>query len=247
MSIRILFVTLMLMFVPVGALSWGFDIATIEALIEDHKDVRYKMKVRAAVEEGNALLIKWENDTIKGYKKINDLLDKYDKYFDMLDLILRGATTVVKMHRNYTVISDRISQSRKLLQEFNNKCIATGRLEYSDKLIIELGNSMIEAIVDDIDRLYDSLKDILKYQGAGAATGLLAMSTKNMIEILDNIDRCFDHVTKVVNTTYIKLRGYILARLGPFFRRTLYRSKPIGEMATDALTRWLEVSRRATN
>jgi len=87
----------------------------------------------------------------------------------------------------------------------------------------------------------------LLYQGAGGATGLMAMSTKNLIEILDNINTCFDHITLVVNRAYIKLRGYILARLGPFFRRTLYRSRPVSVMATDALTRWLEVTHRAAN
>jgi hypothetical protein len=233
-----------MMLAPARMLAW--DEATILALIQDHKDVRAKMMVRSAVEEGNALLLQWENDTIKGYKKINDLLDKYDKYFDILDLILRGANTVIKLHRNYTTISDRIDDMRKLLTDFNESCLKTGKIEYSDKIIIDIGTDMIKAVNDDVENLYTSLKKILMYQGAGSATGLMAMSTKNLIEILDTIDQCFDHITKVINRSYIKLRGYILARLGPFFRRTLYRSRPVSEVAADALTRWLEVSRRAS-
>ena len=72
------------------------------------------------------------------------------------------------------------------------------------------------------------------------------MSTSNLIQILNQIDRNFDHITKVINNAYVRLRGYILARLGPFFRRTLYRSRPVMEVATDALSRWLEVSRNAS-
>lgn len=249
MSVRILIVALMLMFVPVGssAQSWGFDIATVEALIQDHKDVRAKMMIRVVIEEGNKLLHDSVNSKVKDYKKVCDLLDKYDKYFDMLDLVLRSATTVLKLHKNYTVIKDRLGQSRRLLEQFNENCLKTGKLEYSDKIIIEIGNDMVQAVVDDIEGLSKSLTNLLLYQGAGGATGLMAMSTKNLIEILDNINTCFDHITLVVNRAYIKLRGYIIARLGPFFRRTLYRSRPVSVMATDALTRWLEVTHRAAN
>ena len=246
MRTRFYIIALMMMLAPFRALAWGFDVATVEALIDDHKDVRAKMEVRAVVEEGNALLLQWENDTIKGYKKINDLLDKYDKYFDMLDLILRGANTVIKLHRNYTTISDRISAMRKLLTDFNDKCLKTGKLESSDLLIIDIGQDMILAVEDDVENLYKSLKELLMYQGATNAAGLTAMSTKNLILILDHIDQCFDQITKVINNAYVRLRGYILARLGPFFRRTLYRSRPVMEVATDALSRWLEVSRNAS-
>ena len=235
------------MLTPMKMLAWGFDVASVEALIDDHKVIRDSMKNRIAIEAGVYLLQNWTNDTIKGYKKTCDLLDKYDRSFDILDLVLSGTSTVLKVRKNYTVISDRIGGIRKLLSDFHDKCLRTGRIEYSDKLIIEIGNDMITAVCDDVEELYKSLRKLLAYQGAGSATGLTAMSTSNLIQILNQIDRNFDHITKVINHGYIRLRGYILARLGPFFRRTLYRSRPVSEVATDALTRWLEVTRRAAN
>lgn len=91
----------MLLLTPIGvqAQSWGFDVASMEAFIDDHKEIRSEMWVRAVVEEGNALLLTWENDTIKGYKTINDVLDKYDHYFEMLDFIIKGACTVIKVKK----------------------------------------------------------------------------------------------------------------------------------------------------
>ena len=59
---------------------------------------------------------------------------------------------------------------------------------------------------------------------------------------VENINQCVDNIAAVVNRSYVKLRGYILARMGPFFRRSVYRSRPIIEIGTDALSRWLEAS-----
>lgn len=51
-----------------------FDIVTVEALIQDHKDIRSKQYVRAAIEEGNAALHSLVNDTVRGYKDMSNLL-----------------------------------------------------------------------------------------------------------------------------------------------------------------------------
>ena len=241
---RLFILTFYLLLAPVKGLAWGFDVTTVEALIDDHKDVREKMIIRNTVEEGNAILHSWTNDTIKGYKKVADLLDKYDKCFDILEAILHGATTVVKLHNNYRVVSDRISDSRRLLERFTNKCLLNGNIRPSDKIIIDIGNDMIQGVEEDISQLYKSLKNLLAIQGAGGALGLTHISTKDMLEILDNIDRCFDHITKIVNNGYIRLRGYILARLGPFFRDVLSRTRPTKELCQDALSRWISVTRR---
>lgn len=232
---------------PVKMLAWGFDVSTVEALIKDHKDVRAAMEVRAVVEEGNALLLSWENDTVKGYKRVNDLLDKYDHYFEILDLVLSGARIVVKVHQCYNFIDSRLEKTSELLHDFNDKCLKTGKLESSDKIIIEIGTEMVESTYAEIKQLLTSIGTIMAYQGAGSATGLMAMTTTSLIEIMDTIDRCLDRIYSIVNRSYIRLRGYILARIGPFFRRTLYRSRPVMEVANDALGRWLQASRGIRN
>ena len=246
MNIRTVILLLFLLLAPVRLLAWGFDVATVEALIQDHKDVRAKMEVRAVVEEGNALLHSWTNDTIKGYKKVNDLLDKYDHYFEILDLILRGAQLVVNVHQYYNNIDSRLEGISKLLHDFNDKCISTGRLETSDILIIEIGQEMVESTYDEVEQMLTSIGDILKYQGVTSAVGILSMPTSEMIKILDNIDNCLCRICKIVNHAYVRIRGYIMARMGPFFRRAVFRSRPVMEVATDALSRWLEASRNGS-
>lgn len=248
MNRRIVILMMVLLLAPMRMLAqWGFDATSVEALIDDHKDVRAKMQVRAVIEEGNALLQSWSNDTIKGYKQISDLLDKYDHYFEILDLILSGARVVVKVHQCYNTIDGRLEKMTALIHDFNDKCLKTGKLESSDKIIIEIGKEAVEGTYSEIEQLLTSIGKILAYQGAGAATGLMAMSTSSLIEILDSIDRSLDRILLIINHAYFRLRGYILCRIGPFFRRTLYRSRPVMEVATDALSRWLNASHGVRN
>ena len=121
MKIRLLIGLMMLLLTPIGvqAQSWGFDVASMEAFIDDHKEIRSEMWVRAVVEEGNALLLTWENDTIKGYKTINDVLDKYDHYFEMLDFIIKGACTVIKVKKTGEMVATRLTEMGTLLSDFN--------------------------------------------------------------------------------------------------------------------------------
>lgn len=244
MKIRLLIGLMMLLLTPIGvqAQSWGFDVASMKAFIDDHKEIRSEMWVRAVVEEGNALLLTWENDTIKGYKTINDVLDKYDHYFEMLDFIIKGACTVIKVKKTGEMVATRLTEMGTLLSDFNDKCLSQGRLESSDILIIEIGENMVNAIVGDVGELVDTMTKLLVFSGTTNVLGLTAMSTTNLMLILENINQCVDNIAAVVNRSYVKLRGYILARMGPFFRRSVYRSRPIIEIGTDALSRWLEAS-----
>ena len=101
---------------------------------------------------------------------------------------------------------------------------------------------MVNAIVGDVGELVDTMTKLLVFSGTTNVLGLTAMSTTNLMLILENINQCVDNIAAVVNRSYVKLRGYILARMGPFFRRSVYRSRPIIEIGTDALSRWLEAS-----
>ena len=243
MKMRLLIVmVMMLATMSVQAQMWEFDVPSIEAFVDDHKEVRSEMWVRSVIEEGNALLLKWENDTIKGYRTISDVLDKYDHYFEMLDFIIKGACTVIKVKRTGETVATRLTEMGVLLSDFKSKCLSQGRLESSDVLIIEIGENMVKAIVGDVGELVDTMTKLLVFSGTTNVLGLTAMSTTNLMLILENINQCVDNIAAVVNSSYVKLRGYILARMGPFFRRSVYRSRPVIEIGTDALSRWLEAS-----
>ncbi len=242
MNIRLLIFLAFLLLAPVrlSAQLFNFDHVSVEAFIKDHKDVRSELIVRAAVEEGNAILHSWTNDTIKGYKTVNDLLDKYDRYFDMINLVISGACTVIHVKKSAETVSDRLSGMGTLMADFNRKCLSQGKIETSDVLILEIGDHMVAAIVDDVQELVKSLSKLLVYQGATNALGLTAMSTKNLIVILENINDSIDHIVQIVSGAYLKLRAYILARMGPFFRRAVYRSRSPMEIGTEALGRWMQ-------
>ena len=245
MRIRLLILMIVLMAAPVvvsAQFSVQFDIVTVEALIKDHKDIRSKQYVRAAIEEGNAALHSLVNDTIRGYKDMSDLLDKYDHFFNILDLIISGACTVVKVYGSYQVIKDRLSGMRSLLSEYHDNCLRVGNIQSSDTRIIKIGENMIKTIAADIDELVSSLSALLKFQGITSVADLTAMSTKTMIEILEHVNTCIDKVVEVVCKSYLKLWSYVKARMSPFFSPAVFRSRSMMEIGIEALDRWLQNS-----
>lgn len=231
---------LMLAFLPsVNALAdgEGFDVLSWVAMVEDHKKIRTLLIARAAIEEGNSILHSHVNDTVKGYKEINVNLDKYTRCFNIIDVIIRGACTVVNTKNTYNIVKDRLTGINGLLREYADECLRHGDIETSDELIIKIGEGAINNVKGDVEDLLNSFGDLLLY-----STGVGDCSTKRLMEIIENINNGLNAIKEHVTEAYVRLLSYVKARLSPFYNRRVFHSQNVAQMAQGALEKWLKNS-----
>ena len=110
--------------VPLSAKAqWSFDIGTVEAYINDHKQQRSLLLARSTLEHSNKLLHEYSRKETVGYKELNVDLDKYTRAFDVIDVMYQSLRTALNVHSTYQGVSDRISDYKAMLEDFNEKVI----------------------------------------------------------------------------------------------------------------------------
>lgn len=220
---------------------YGFDVLSLEALITDHKGVRDSLKLRNTIEAGIVVLHELVNDTVMGYKEVNRQLDKYQRSFDIINVIVSGACTVMKGYTTYNAVKDRLTGIGEVLQEFEKECLEQGNIETSDTLIINVSKRMVEKIIDDADALKSSLGDLMAYAVGDPKTkvGIMEMTTARLFEIINNINDALDAIREHVTEAYVKILQYCKARMSPFWNRKVFHSQSVGQIARGALEIWL--------
>lgn len=236
---KILLLTLMLSFLlPPVTMEAQNDWGTTALINLNGKRAGTLMLVRSAIEEGNVALHSAVADTTRAYKEVNVNLDKYYKACEIIDAIINGACTVVNVYTTYDVVKDRLGGIRNVLQEYADECLAHGRIETSDTLIIRIGNGMVSAVADDVDDLLSSLYDLALY-----ATGVGDCRTARLIEIIQNINDTLNAIKEHVTEAYTKMLSYVKARVSPFWNRRVFHSRNVADIAHGAFEKWMQNSR----
>ena len=70
---------------------WNFDIVSVEAYINDHKQQRSLLLARSTLELSNQLLHEYSSEAAVDFKELNVDLDKYTRAFDVIE----SATTKI--------------------------------------------------------------------------------------------------------------------------------------------------------
>lgn len=213
---------------------WGFDVPSVEAYISDHKNQRSILLARATLEQCNKLLHEYSSESAVDYKDLNFDLDKYTRAFDVIDLIYQSTRTAFNVKDTYNNVSDRISGYKKMLNDFNEKCLSRGKIEPSDTLIITVNLRCIKKIGDEAQNLYRSMTDLVLY-----ATGAAACSTSDLMMVLNSINASLDNIRYHINKAYFDTWRYIQVRIG-YWKSSVYRNKPLREIIDDAFGRWRE-------
>ena len=230
-------VLLLLMLLPnVARAQWSFDFLSVEALIDDHKRVRSVLLARSGIEQANELLHQYSSEANVEYDSLNVKLDKYTKCFDVIDLIYNGGVTVINIKNTYDDVSDRIGQLKDLLEDFTTKLTLRGNIVSSDTIILNACQQAVAQVLEDGKLLSTSLADIALYD-----TGAKHTTTADLFVTMERINRSLDNIRAVIDHTYYVVYKYVTIRLN-YFKRTLYRSKTISEMANDAFARWKRVT-----
>ena len=166
----------------------GFDVISVEAYINDHKEQRSLLLVRSTLEASNKLLHDYSSDANIDYTNINKELDKYTRAFDIIDV---------------------------LLNDFNDKCLSRGNIVTTDTLLITINVRALAKIAEEGDNLYRSVSDLVLYATGAAAcsTSDLLLVLNSINQSLDNIKK---HLNAAYFETwkYIQVRiGYWKAQV----------------------------------
>lgn len=211
---------------------WGFDVVSVEAYINDHKKQRSLLLARSTLEYSNKLLHQYSSEQTNNYKEINVELDKYTRAFDVIDVLYQSLRTSMNAVNTYENVSDRISDYKKLLNDFNSRVVKRKHIELADTMLISINIKAIANIAKEGEYLYKSLSDLVLY-----ATGAAACSTADLLVVMESINTSLDNIEKMLNTAYFDTWRYIQLRMG-YWKEKVYRTKTKKEMIDDAFGRW---------
>lgn len=225
-------VCLLVLFPFTAKAQYGFDVASIEAYIKDHKQQRSLLLVRSTLEASNKLLHEYSSDANIGFRDINKELDRYTRAFDVIDILYQSLRTSLNIYNTYENISDRMGDYKNMLEDFRRKCLDRGNIVSTDTLIITVNVGALAKIAEEGDNLYRSVSDLILY-----ATGAAACSTADLYLILMNINNSLDNIRTHLNRAYFETWRYIQVRIG-YWKRQVYRAKTKEEIINDAFGRW---------
>src|SRR5574344_975091 len=223
---------LMLLIPRTAKAQLGFDIVSVEAYINDHKEQRSLLLVRSTLEASNKLLHDYSSDANIDYKDINKELDKYTRAFDIIDVLYQSLRTSLNVYNTYETVSDRVTDYKNMLSDFHDKCLARGNIVSTDTLIISINVRALGKIADEGDNLYKSVSDLILY-----ATGAAACSTSDLLTVLNSINQSLDNIKKHLNVAYFETWKYIQVRIG-YWKAQVYRAKTKQEIIEGAFGRW---------
>lgn len=213
---------------------WSFDVPVVEAYINDHKQQRSLLLARSTLELSNRLLHEYSSKATVEYKELNVDLDKYTRAFDVIDVLYQSLRTSLNVHSTYNTVSDRISDYKNLLEDYQEKVIKRNKISLADTLLISVNQRCIQKIADEGSQLYHSLNELLLY-----ATGVAACSTSDLLLLLESINTGLDNIEKHLNKAYFETWRYIQLRIG-YWKESIYRTKTKTEIIEGAFGRWRE-------
>ncbi|WP_195653906.1 hypothetical protein ACOV6A_21045 [Bacteroides fragilis] len=232
MKIKLLLLTLLTV---IPSLTYAQqDITTLEAYINDHKNVRSMLLARSTLELSNSLLHDYSKTAAVEYKELNVDLDKYTRAFDVIDVLYNSLRTSMNAYDTYNTVSTRIRDYKKLLEDYNEKVLKRGKYSITDTLIISVNYRMIDNIYKEGQELYKSLSDLVLY-----ATGAAACSTSELMMVMSSINYSLDRIELYLNRAYFKTWQYVQLRMG-YWKESIYRSKTRREILDGAFGRWRE-------
>lgn len=211
---------------------WMFDIPSVEAYINDHRQQRSLLLARSTLEYSNKLLHEYSRKEVGEYKELNADLDKYTRAFDIIDVMYQTLRTALNVKSTYNTVSDRIGDYKKMLTEFNDKVLKRGQPEWADLQIITINAQAIENIAYEGRQLYKSISDLVLY-----ATGAAACSTSDLLLVFESVNRSLDNIERHLNRAYFETWRYIQVRIG-YWKSQIYRSKTRQEIIDGAFGRW---------
>lgn len=211
---------------------WNFDIVSVEAYINDHKQQRSLLLARSTLELSNQLLHEYSSEAAVDFKELNVDLDKYTRAFDVIDILYQSLRTSLNVYSTYNSVSDRVGDYKDLLNDYYTKVVERNRMELHDTLIIGISLRCVERIAEDGKQLYRSMSDLVLY-----ATGAATCSTSDLLLVLESINQGLNNIERHLNKAYFETWRYIQLRMG-YWKESIYLAKDKSQIANEAFRRW---------
>ena len=233
-----LLILILIILAPIKSMAqWSFDVVSVEAYINDHKKQRSLLLARSTLEYSNKLLHEYSSKETTNYKDINVDLDKYTRAFDVIDVLYQSLRTGMNTYSTYENVKERISDYKKLLNDFNEQVVKRKHIEAIDTMIVTINLRAIANIAKEGDYLYQSVSDLVLY-----ATGAAACSTADLMVVLESINTSLDNIERTLNSAYFETWRFVQLRIG-YWKEQVYRTKTKQQMIDDAFGRWRKASR----
>lgn len=210
----------------------GWDVASVEAFIDDHKSERSILTTRSILEQGNKILHSTSDNTNGRYRDMGVELDKYTKAFDAIDIIVNSLSTGFQIYRTVDNISDKVGKYKELLDDFNERIIKRGRLELVDSILLTINRDAIMEVYNECENIYGSVTAIAAYSSGR----LLAKTSDINVQIL-LIDQSLRRIDAIINRSYFQTYTYIKSRIY-MWNRAIWTEKSKLTIANDAFSRW---------
>lgn len=234
-------VMIILLFLPflssVCKAQFGWDVAGVEAFIDDHKGERSVLTVRAVVEQGNKALHDTSDKTNAKFKDMNEQIDKYTKAFDIIDIVYNTVSTGFNVYHTVDNITDKIGKYKEMLEAYNQKILSRGNVEPADLLLITINEKAIEDVYAECQSIYSSLTSLAAY-----STGKLLATTSAINLQIKRIDECLTRIQQIVNRAYFETYTFIQSRIRMWNRR-IFTEKNKLTICNERYAKWRDHGR----
>lgn len=218
------------------------DPGSLEAMIQNHKQVRGLMEVRVAAEVGLLKYHKINAQKVNDYRVVSDTLDRYRRCMNIVDLILKTGATAFHTVNASKRVTANIKGYWELVDTYTNKILLHGAVWPSDTIILTTSKKTVEAIEAEAKQLKSSYNDFVLL--VGGKNSPKETKVLDLMECLDKINTSIDNIDDCIAAAYTELWGYMTVRMG-FWKKEIYRAKSMQEILNGAYGDWVKAQAKA--
>lgn len=208
------------------------DPASLEAMIDNHRYSQTCLEIRCALElsvrKMHSLMAEREKDRYK----VERQLDRINRNFDILNIVLKGVSVSFKAGNTYTNIKKSLEGYSSLLKSYYLGCLKRGDIQHQDLQIYDHGKEMVNLVEEEVKSMWKSFGQLSQYVLAKQNC-----KTTDFLKVLNDINNNFDRINDIVSASYTKTWSYMSVRLG-FWNKQLYSSKTVRQICESSYGRW---------
>lgn len=221
------------------------DVASIDAMVANHKNYSAFLGVRNVMEAGLDSIHGNTQKQIDNYKDTSDKLDKYKRGLKLIAAILQGAGTVIHFGNTLSNTTHNLSEYLSLIKLYEQEFLLKGNIIAEDTLILTTSQNMLK----DLTKQSTALKSSLVEFGAmmvSAEAGFNQATVYETVNILNCINENMDNISTSVNVAYYRLWQHMLLRRF-FHKKGLYGTRKRKDILDATVTSWEKAQRAAAD
>ena len=218
------------------------DPTSLEAMIQNHKQVRGLLEIRLAAEVGVLKYHKINAQKVNDYRVVSDTLDRYRRCMNIVDLILKTGATAFHTVNASKRVTANVKGYWELVDTYTNKILLHGAVWPSDTIILTTSKKTVNTIEEEAKQLMSSYNEFATL--IGGKNSPKETKVLDMMECLDKINTSIDNIDDCIAAAYTELWGYMTVRMG-FWKKEIYRAKSMQEILNGAYGDWVKAQAKA--